>query len=117
MTTPPISEPRPNVQLTTRPPGPWPRILNAVVGGWLFISAFAWPHSTASQANSWLVGAAVVITSLVALVYPALRRFNTALAIWLATSTLAFPHAGPATTWNNLVIALVVFLVSLVPTH
>jgi hypothetical protein len=117
MTTPPASEPHPNVLLTTRPPGPWPRIINVIVGGWLFVSAFAWPHSAASQTNSWLVGAAVVITALVALVYPALRWFNTALAIWLATSTMVFPHAGPATIWNNLLVALVVFLVSLVPAY
>jgi hypothetical protein len=109
------SQPQPNALLTTRPPGPWPRILNAIVGGWLFISAFAWPHTRASQANSCLVGAAIALTALAGLAVPGARWVNTALAIWLAVSTLAFVHTGPATIWNNLLVSLFAFIFSLVP--
>jgi hypothetical protein len=107
----------PNAQLTTRPPGPWPRILNATVGAWLCMSAFAWPHTRASQTNSWLVGIAIVITALAGLAIPKARWFNTAFTIWLAVSTITFLHTGPATIWNNLLVALLAFIFSLVPSR
>ena len=111
------SQLHPNAQLTTRPPGPWPRILNATVGVWLFISAFAWPHTRASQTNSWLVGAAIALIALAGLAAPAVRWVNTALAIWLAVSTIVFLHTGPATIWNNLLVSLLAFIFSLVPSR
>lgn len=113
----PSSQAQPNALLTTRPPGPWPRLLNVVVGVWLFISAFAWPHTWASQTNSWLVGVAIVIAALAGLAVPRARLVNTAFAIWLALSTVTFLHSGPATIWNNLLVALLAFIFSLVPSR
>jgi hypothetical protein len=38
-----------------------------------------------------------------------------ALSVWLFLSTLAFPHLTSATLWNNLIIAALVFVLSLIP--
>ncbi|HEU4611120.1 MAG TPA: hypothetical protein VFS15_03545 [Kofleriaceae bacterium] len=40
---------------------------------------------------------------------------NTALAIWLFFSTFAFPHVTSGTMWNNAIVAIIVFIVSLIP--
>lgn len=99
----------------TPPPAPWPGWIAIALGAWLFVSAFLWPHGTASGTNSWIVGLLIVIASLIALRMPWMRWVETALAIWLFLSTLAMPGATRGTLWNNLIVALLVFLVSLVP--
>lgn len=85
------------------------------LGAWLFASAFLWPHGAAPAANTWIVGLLIAIASVLALRMPWMRWVDTALAIWLFLSTLAIPGPSRATLWNNLIVALLVFLVSLVP--
>ena len=94
-------------------PDLWPGWIPIALGAWLFISTFLWPHGTAST-NTWIVGLLIAIASLIALRMPWMRWVDTALAIWLFLSTLAMPGATRATLWNNLIVALLVFLVSLV---
>ena len=96
-------------------PGHWLGWIPIALGAWLFVSAFLWPHGTASAANTWIVGLLIAIAGLFALRMPWMRWIDTALAIWLFLSTLALPGATRATLWNNLIVALLVFLVSLVP--
>ena len=91
------------------------RAVNLVLGVWLFISAFLWPHGTASATNTWIVGLLIAIAGLIALRMPWLRWIDTALAVWLFLSTLAMPGATRGTLWNNLIVAVLVFLTSLVP--
>lgn len=98
----------------TQPYG-WSGWIPIALGAWLFISAFLWPHGTASATNTWIVGLLIVIASLVALSMPWLRWVDTALAIWLFLSTLAMADATRGTVWNNVIVAVLVFLVSLVP--
>ena len=93
----------------------WPRSIPIALGAWLFVSAFLWPHTTGAAINSWIVGLLIVIASLVALRMPWLRWVDTALAVWLFLSTLAMPGATGGTLWNNLIVAMLVFLASLVP--
>jgi hypothetical protein len=93
----------------------WPRWLNVVAGIWLFISAFAWPHASSAQTNTWMVGVLVCVFAFVAMWRPAVRWANTALAAWLFLSTWLIPHLNVATVWNNLVLAMIVFVVSLTP--
>lgn len=101
------------------PPAPWPDRwpgwIPTALGAWLFISAFLWPHGTASATNTWIVGLLIAIASLIALRMPWMRWVETALAIWLFLSTLAMPGSTRGTLWNNLIVAALVFLVSLVP--
>ena len=107
----------PNTPGTTQVPnsGSWPRYLNALVAAWLFISAFVWPHTVSAQTNTWIVGALMVICAIAALFQPAARWANTVLAVWLFISTWFFPHANTGTVWNNAILAIIVFAVSLVP--
>ncbi len=90
------------------------RYVNLVLGIWLFISAFVWEHTAAERANTWILGVLFVIFALVAIRSPAARWVNTALSIWLFISVWALPHDNVATMWNNAILAIVVFIASLV---
>lgn len=91
------------------------RIINIVLGVWLFISAFIWPHTYAQMTNTWIVGLLIAIVAALAMRAPQLRYLNTALAVWLFVSVWALPTLMAATFWNNLIVALLVFFISLMP--
>ncbi len=93
----------------------WARGANVVLGVWLFISAFIWPHSSAQMTNTWILGVLCVIFALVAMAVPWVRYLNTLLAIWLFISAWALPSVSPGTIWNNVLVAIAIFIVSLVP--
>lgn len=113
-----LSEQRPTVPSTREPgteAGIAARYVNIIAGAWLFISAFIWQHSAASRTNTWIVGALAVIFALIALQTPAVRYANTVLSIWLFISTFAFAHVTRGTVWNNVIVAIVMFVASLIP--
>ena len=93
----------------------WPRWVNLLIGLWLIVSAFAWPHTAGAQANTWILGALIAIASAWAVFMPGARFLNTIFAIWLFFATLVIYHASSATVWNNLIAAVVVFVLSLIP--
>ena len=93
----------------------WPRWVNLVAGIWLFISAFAWPHAEAAQTNTWIVGVLIAIASIWAMFAPAVRFANTIFAIYLFVSAFGFFHENAGTIWNNVIVAVIVFVVSLMP--
>lgn len=93
------------------------RYASIVAGVWLFLSAFLWEHSGASRTNTWIVGLLMVIFAAVALRAPMARFANTALSLWLFFSTLTIFHLQSITLWNNLTVAAIVFLLSLVPSR
>jgi hypothetical protein len=92
------------------------RVLDLSLGFWLLASAFLWPHGTAHFVNAVAVGALLVV---VALVRPPwqeqARHASTALAIWLFVANLALPGTTLPTAWNHALVAVLVFLLSLVP--
>jgi hypothetical protein len=91
------------------------RLANAALGLWLFTSAFAWRHFEASLHNTWLVGALIFASALAALRRSAWRWANTALGGWLFASTLfLFRPLDLETLWNNVLVAVLVFALSLV---
>ncbi len=90
-----------------------PRIVNLVLGVWLFATAFLWPHTPPQMTNAWLCGALIALFSLVASVSPNLRYFNTAVALWLFISAFALHNGNAATFWNNLLVSIAVFFVSI----
>jgi hypothetical protein len=94
-----------------------PRIVNVVLGAWLFISAFLWPHTAAQRTNSWVCGVLCIVFALVATTAPWARYLNTVLAIWLFISAWALPAISAATVWNNVLVAIAIFVVSLVPSE
>jgi SPW repeat len=92
-----------------------PRILQVILGAWLFISAFLWPHSSAEMTNTWVLGVMCVIFALVTMAAPWARYLNTVLAVWLFISAWAIPDVSAGTVWNNVLVAIAIFIVSLVP--
>jgi hypothetical protein len=91
------------------------RYWNIVLGIWLFISAFAWPHSQAQLTNTWIMGVIVVVASAISLRAPAARYVNTVVGAWLIISSFALPRVSTGTTWNNFLVGLLVLLLSLAP--
>jgi hypothetical protein len=96
---------------------PSARIANIILGVWLFISAFIWPHSPEQYSNTWILGALCVIFAVVAIAVPWFRYLNTALAVWLFISAFALPTVSVGTVWNNALVAIAIFIVSLLPTE
>jgi hypothetical protein len=94
----------------------WPRFATGVVAVWLFISAFAWPHNYGLRDNTWVVAVLMFGVSSWAVREPSVRVINTALSIWLFVSTIFMGGHNPATLWNNIIVAFVVFVLSLTPT-
>jgi hypothetical protein len=93
------------------------RVINVILGAWLIISSFVWPHTARQMGNTWIVGVVTIGISLLSFGSPGLRYVNTAAGVWLAISSFAFPTISAGTTWNNVVVGLAIALVSLVPSH
>lgn len=91
----------------------WPSWVNLIIGIWLIVSAFVLPHTMGAETNTWIVGILIAGAALWSMFAPPFRFADTILAIWLFFSTLGFSH--DASVWNNVIAAIVVFLVSLVP--
>lgn len=94
----------------------WVRGIDFVLGLWLFVSAFLWPHAPGSRLNTWLVGALVGIFAVWAMFVPLARWVNTLLALWLFFSTIAITQVAAGTLWNNVAVAILLFFLSLIPT-
>jgi hypothetical protein len=94
-----------------------PRWFNIIVGIWLFLSAFFWPHTSSQFTNSLIVGAACAAAAAIGLKVPAFRFVNALLAIWLFVSTWVFQADRSGTLWNNAIASLVMLIIALVPNH
>jgi hypothetical protein len=93
------------------------RIVNIVLGIWLFVSAFVWRHSYAQMTNTWIVGVLCVALGVLATRIAEARYLIAALAVWLFVSVWALPTISAATQWNNALVALAMFVVSLAPAY
>ena len=91
------------------------RIVNIVLGIWLFVSAFLWPHSYAQMTNTWILGVLCVAFALIAMRVPEARYLNAVLAVWLFVSVWALPFISSGTRWSNALTAIAIFFVSLAP--
>jgi len=86
-----------------------------LLGVWLFISAFIWPHTTSQMTNTWICGVLAVVFAAVAMRAPQVRYANTILAIWLFISAFALASVSVGTIWNNVIVSIAIFVASLVP--
>lgn len=95
----------------------WPRSLNVILGIWLFISAFVWPHSQEQMTNTWILGVLAVVFAVFSINTPPIRYLNTFLALWLFISAFALPspRVSSGTVWNNVIVAILIFIFSLAP--
>jgi hypothetical protein len=89
------------------------RPVSIVLGIWLFISAFIWQHTSAQLTNTWICGLLCVAFSLIATRALNARYLNTVLAVWLFISAFALPTLLVGTVWNNALVAVAIFIVSL----
>ena len=89
------------------------RIVNIVLGAWLFISAFLWHHSSAQFANAWIMGALVVVFGLMANRFAQTRYATVAIGAWLFVSSFFLPRATGATSWNHVLVGLALIMTSL----
>jgi hypothetical protein len=88
------------------------RIVSALLGLWLYLSAFAWPHTPFQRANAWIAGIVAVTAAVLGLRNIKTGRYvNAVLGAWLIVSALLMPAIRPATLWNHLIVgfALVLF--------
>jgi hypothetical protein len=93
------------------------RVIDLALGLWLCASAFAWPHGLPQFLNAAVVGAAIIVDAGLALAGHDRARFgNRALAVWLFLSNLILPATTLTTAWNHALVAVMVFLLSMVPT-
>jgi hypothetical protein len=64
--------------------------------------------------NTWLLGVLCVAFAVLSLRNPNARYMNTLLAVWLFISAFALPTASVGTIWNNALVGVAIFIVSLV---
>jgi hypothetical protein len=91
------------------------RTLGIVLSLWLFFSAFVFPRTPEAFANAWLVGLASGVAALAGFRAPRARFVALALSGWLLAATLVFPRRSTAAFWNDLAVAALLLVVSLVP--
>ena len=94
--------------------GLWARTGNLLIAGWLFLSAFLWDHAVAERVNAAYVGALAFASALVAVRIPRARNVTSVLALWLFISVILLPSSHEATGWNNALVAVAMFGLSLV---
>ena len=86
-----------------------PRLINALLGLWLFVSAFLWPHTSTQRTNAWVVGMLVVSAAVVGVTGRIVGRLvNATLGAWLILSAILLPRTSPATFWNHLLVGAAV---------
>ena len=86
-----------------------PRALNVALGAWLFVSAFAWPHTRWQFISTAIPGLQVVAFALAACVAPRVRYLNTTLGAYLFVSAWFYSSTTLpelATQWHNAIIGL-----------
>jgi hypothetical protein len=88
------------------------RFVNALLGLWLFLSAFLWPQPFQHRVFAWSLGIMVVTAALLAAGGVKLGRYlNAIFGAWLILSSILRPGLDRPTFWNHLLVgaALVLF--------
>jgi len=92
----------------------WKRIAVVVLSIWVLFSGNLWTQSRPNQINNAAVGAGLFFFGVISIRHEWARYVTLALGLWLFVFT-AFISGGSAFTfWNDAMIALAVFILSLV---
>lgn len=94
---------------------PWAPCGNLLLGIWLQISAFVWPHSDASRVSAWLPGLLISVISLLSMGAPPMRWLNAFLALWLVIWTFAATSTETLSYLNGVACAILVCVLAAVP--
>jgi hypothetical protein len=91
------------------------RIVNTLLGFWLYVSAFVWPHTRFERANAWICGIVAVTAALVGLRNTKVGRYvNAVVGAWLIVSALLMSRIRFATFWNHLIVGFALALFAMV---
>ncbi len=91
------------------------RTLTLLLGLWLFVSAFTWPRTPASAASAAAVGLVACAAAIAAMWRSGARFLDTALSAWLLASAFLLTQRPGVAFWNDVVVALAMLALSLVP--
>jgi len=92
----------------------WKRVAIIMLSVWVLFSGNAWSHDRANQINNAAVGAALFFFGAISIRHEWASYVTLALGVWLFAFTAFISGGGPVTFWNNAMIALAVFVLSLV---
>jgi len=92
----------------------WKRVAVMLLSIWVLFSVNAWPHPRANQLNSAVVAAGLFYFGALAIRHEWARYVTLALGLWLFLFTAVISHGGPITFWNDAMVALAVFVLSMV---
>jgi len=93
------------------------RATNAVLGAWLAVSGWVFDDPLKFQLSSWGSGLAITVIAINGFWFPTVRFLNAALAVWVGLSYFVMDGPRGPGFVNSLIVAFVVFLVSLVPSN
>jgi hypothetical protein len=92
------------------------RSVNAVLGLWLFFSAFLWEHTSRQFHNAWVVGVVVVTAALAGLGGARWGRVvNGVLGGWLIVTALMWNPGADPTFWNHAIVGAALALFASAP--
>jgi hypothetical protein len=89
------------------------RIFNTLLGTWLFLSAFFWPHTAAQRVTAIVCGLLTALTAVIAIYSPRVRYLTALVAVILFVLSLSTAGAMNQTFWHNAVVAIAVFIAAL----
>jgi hypothetical protein len=90
------------------------RIFTALLGMWLFVSAFMWPHNP-GETTLTLICAVLTFLLAIASFYTLAARYATlVVAGALFVGTLVLPALSKATVWHNVIVAVALLFASLI---
>lgn len=92
----------------------WKRMAIVLLSGWVLFSGNAWPHSPANQLNNTIVGAGLFLFGILSIRREWARYVPLALGVWLFAFTVLVSGISSVTFWNDAMVALAVFVLSLV---
>ncbi len=94
-----------------------PRIVNLLLGAWLFASVLLWRHWGPEGFDTLITGLLVITVAPLAVWAPRLRFGGAFLGVWLAFMTLVLVHARRFTFFHDLAVAIAIVLIALVPSR
>lgn len=89
------------------------RVFNALIGMWLFVTAFMWPHQHAQAALTVACAVLTFVLAILSFYTMAARYGHLVVAVALFIGTLALPSMTRATVWNNVIVAVAILASSL----
>ena len=92
------------------------RIFNVLIGVWLIVSAFAWPHTSTMTTTTVACGLLTAALSIATIYYRSARYLNLAVAVLLFGATALLSSRADPTFWNNVIAAMAIFVAALLGT-